>query len=61
MVMPFDTFSLRRCSERDGRSGGEPAPTQGRDGEGGFTNYDQEWLHYSFDVPNPLKVDRVIL
>ena len=27
---------------------------------GGFTNYDQEWWHYTFNVPNPLRFDRVI-
>jgi D-alanyl-D-alanine dipeptidase len=26
----------------------------------GFTNYDQEWWHFSYDVPNPLRFDRVI-
>ena len=26
----------------------------------GFTNYDQEWWHYTYDVPNPLRFDRVI-
>jgi len=26
----------------------------------GFVNYDQEWWHFSFDVPTPLRFDRVI-
>lgn len=26
----------------------------------GFVNYDQEWWHYSYDVPNPLRFDMVI-
>ncbi|MEA2763231.1 MAG: zinc D-Ala-D-Ala dipeptidase [Gemmatimonadaceae bacterium] len=26
----------------------------------GFQNYDQEWWHYTFNVPNPLRFDRVI-
>ncbi|MEP6780616.1 MAG: M15 family metallopeptidase [Gemmatimonadaceae bacterium] len=26
----------------------------------GFTNYDQEWWHFSFDVPNPIRFDRPI-
>ena len=26
----------------------------------GFTNYDQEWWHFSFSVPNPLRFDLVI-
>ena len=26
----------------------------------GFVNYDQEWWHYSFSVPNPVRFDRVI-
>jgi D-alanyl-D-alanine dipeptidase len=26
----------------------------------GFTNYDQEWWHYSYSVPNAVRFDRVI-
>lgn len=26
----------------------------------GFVNYDQEWWHYSYDVPHPVRFDRVI-
>jgi D-alanyl-D-alanine dipeptidase len=26
----------------------------------GFKNYDQEWWHFSYEVPNPLRFDRVI-
>lgn len=26
----------------------------------GFTNYEQEWWHFSFDVPNPLRFDVII-
>jgi zinc D-Ala-D-Ala dipeptidase len=26
----------------------------------GFQNYDQEWWHYTFNVPNPLRFDRPI-
>lgn len=26
----------------------------------GFTNYDQEWWHFSFSVPNPLRFDKPI-
>jgi D-alanyl-D-alanine dipeptidase len=26
----------------------------------GFVNYDQEWWHYSYSVPNALRFDRVI-
>jgi D-alanyl-D-alanine dipeptidase len=26
----------------------------------GFLNYDQEWWHYSFSAPNPVRFDRVI-
>jgi D-alanyl-D-alanine dipeptidase len=25
-----------------------------------FINYDQEWWHFSFDVPNPLRFDMVV-
>ncbi|MFN2604473.1 MAG: M15 family metallopeptidase, partial [Gemmatimonadaceae bacterium] len=26
----------------------------------GFANYDQEWWHYTFNVANPLRFDRVV-
>lgn len=26
----------------------------------GFVNYDQEWWHFSYDVPHPLRFDKVI-
>ena len=26
----------------------------------GFTNYDQEWWHYTYDVPTPVRMDKVI-
>ena len=26
----------------------------------GFTNYDQEWWHFSYDVPNPIRFDRPV-
>jgi zinc D-Ala-D-Ala dipeptidase len=26
----------------------------------GFVNYDQEWWHFSYEVPNPLRFDRPV-
>jgi D-alanyl-D-alanine dipeptidase len=26
----------------------------------GFVNYEQEWWHYTYDVSNPVRFDRVI-
>ena len=26
----------------------------------GFTNYEQEWWHFSFEVPNPLRFDAIV-
>ena len=61
MGTPFDTFS---AAAHTANATGEAAVNRHRlkvamEREG-FTNYDQEWWHYSFDVPNPLRFDRVI-
>jgi D-alanyl-D-alanine dipeptidase len=61
MGTPFDTFS---AAAHTANASGEAAVNRQRlkaamEAEG-FTNYDQEWWHYSFDVSNPLRFDRVI-
>jgi D-alanyl-D-alanine dipeptidase len=61
MGTAFDTFS---AAAHTANATGEAAANRQRlkaamEREG-FVNYDQEWWHYSFDVPNPLRFDRVI-
>jgi D-alanyl-D-alanine dipeptidase len=61
MGTPFDTFSA--AAHTANASGGVAANRQklktAMEHEG-FVNYDQEWWHYSFSVPNPLRFDRPI-
>jgi D-alanyl-D-alanine dipeptidase len=61
MGTPFDTFS---AAAHTANATGSTAINRQRlkmaMEKEGFTNYDQEWWHYSFDVPNPLRFDRVI-
>jgi D-alanyl-D-alanine dipeptidase len=61
MGTPFDTFS---AAAHTANASGEAALNRQKlktamEAEG-FVNYDQEWWHFSFDVPNPLRFDRVI-
>jgi D-alanyl-D-alanine dipeptidase len=61
MGTPFDTFSP---TAHTARAVGTPLENRLRlkrlmESEG-FLNYDQEWWHYSFSVPNPVRFDRVI-
>jgi zinc D-Ala-D-Ala dipeptidase len=61
MGTPFDTFS---AAAHTANASGEAATNRQRlkaamEREG-FVNYDQEWWHFSFDVPNPLRFDRPI-
>src|SRR5438477_3992915 len=61
MGTPFDTFS---AAAHTANATGEAAANRQRlkaamEREG-FVNYDREWWHFSFDVPNPLRFDRVI-
>lgn len=61
MGTPFDTFSS--AAHTVNASGSVAAHRQAlkhaMEGEG-FTNYDQEWWHFSFSVPDPLRFDRPI-
>jgi D-alanyl-D-alanine dipeptidase len=61
MGTPFDTFS---AAAHTANASGEAAANRQRlkaamEREG-FVNYDQEWWHFSFNVPNPLRFDRPI-
>lgn len=61
MGTPFDTFS---SAAHTANASGEPAANRQRlkramEAEG-FANYDQEWWHFSYTVPDPLRFDRVI-
>ena len=61
MGTPFDTFS---SAAHTANASGEPAANRqtlksAMEREG-FVNYDQEWWHFSFNVPNPLRFDRPI-
>lgn len=61
MGTPFDTFS---AAAHTANASGEAAINRQKlktaMEAGGFVNYDQEWWHFSFDVPNPLRFDHVI-
>jgi D-alanyl-D-alanine dipeptidase len=61
MGTPFDTFS---SAAHTANASGQVAvnrqklkTTMEREG---FVNYDQEWWHFSYNVQNPLRFDRVI-
>lgn len=61
MGTPFDTFS---AAAHTANASGETAANRQRlkaamEREK-FLNYDQEWWHFSFSVPNPLRFDRPV-
>jgi D-alanyl-D-alanine dipeptidase len=61
MGTSFDTFS---AAAHTANALGEPAANRQKlkaamEREG-FVNYDQEWWHFSFNVPNPVRFDRPI-
>jgi D-alanyl-D-alanine dipeptidase len=61
MGTPFDTFSsLAHTANASGAVLARRLRLKRLMEAEGFVNYDQEWWHYSFDVPNPLRFDRVI-
>lgn len=61
MGTPFDTFS---AAAHTANASGEAAANRQKLKEAmereGFVNYDQEWWHFSFAVPNPQRFDRPI-
>jgi zinc D-Ala-D-Ala dipeptidase len=61
MGTPFDTFSHEAHTANATGTALENRLRLKRLMEAeGFVNYDQEWWHYSFSVPNPVRFDRVI-
>ena len=61
MGTPFDTFTeAAHTANAEGRVRRyREILVRAMESEG-FSNYDQEWWHFSFDLPNPLRFDRVI-
>jgi zinc D-Ala-D-Ala dipeptidase len=61
MGTPFDSFS---AAAHTANATGVAATNRQRlktaMEKEGFTNYDQEWWHFSYEAPNPLRFDRVI-
>jgi len=61
MGTPFDTFSpAAHTANAVGIALENRRHLQRLMEAAGFVNYDQEWWHYTFDVPNPVRFDRVI-
>jgi D-alanyl-D-alanine dipeptidase len=61
MGTPFDTFSSAAHTAHASGTALENRLRLKRLMESeGFVNYDQEWWHYSYSVPNPVRFDRVI-
>jgi zinc D-Ala-D-Ala dipeptidase len=61
MGTPFDTFS---AAAHTANASGDIARNRGllkrlMEAEG-FVNYEKEWWHFSFDVPNPVRFDMVV-
>lgn len=61
MGTPFDTFS---AAAHTANASGEVAANRqllkSAMERAGFVNYDQEWWHFSFSAPNPLRFDRPV-
>jgi D-alanyl-D-alanine dipeptidase len=61
MGTPFDTFSpAAHTANASGVALTNRRRLQRLMEAEGFVNYDQEWWHYTYDVPNPVRFDRVI-
>lgn len=61
MGTPFDTFSsAAHTANASGQEAVNRQRLKAAMEKEGFANYDQEWWHYTYDVPNPLRFDRVI-
>ncbi len=62
MGTPFDTFSsAAHTATATGLAAANRQKLKAAMEAEGFLNYDQEWWHYTFNVPNPLRFDRPIL
>lgn len=61
MGTPFDTFSsAAHTANASGVALENRRRLQRLMEVAGFANYDQEWWHYTFDLPHPVRFDRVI-
>jgi len=61
MGTPFDTFSAAaHTANASGEAAANRQKLKAAMEREGFVNYDQEWWHFSFTVPNPLRFDRAI-
>jgi zinc D-Ala-D-Ala dipeptidase len=61
MGTPFDTFSAAaHTANASGQAAANRQKLKAAMEREGFVNYDQEWWHFSFNVPNPLRFDRPI-
>ena len=61
MGTPFDTFSpAAHTAHATGPTLDNRLRLKRLMESEGFLNYDQEWWHYSFSAPNPMRFDRVI-
>jgi D-alanyl-D-alanine dipeptidase len=61
MGTPFDTFSAAaHTANASGVAAANRQILKAAMEREGFVNYDQEWWHFSFNVPNPLRFDRPI-
>lgn len=61
MGTPFDTFSpAAHTANASGTALENRRRLQRLMEAEGFVNYDQEWWHYTYDVANPVRFDRVI-
>ena len=61
MGTPFDTFSAAaHTANATGVAAANRQNLKTAMEHEGFVNYDQEWWHFSFNVPNPLRFDRPI-
>ncbi len=61
MGTPFDTFSAAaHTANASGLAAANRAKLKAAMEAEGFQNYDQEWWHYAFSVPDPRRFDRPI-
>jgi D-alanyl-D-alanine dipeptidase len=61
MGTPFDTFSAAaHTANASGEAAVNRQKLKAAMEREGFANYDQEWWHFSFNVPNPLRFDRPV-
>ena len=61
MGTPFDTFAAAaHTANATGVAAANRQRLKAAMESEGFVNYDQEWWHFSYDLPNPLRFDREI-